>query len=140
MYYYPFHDHNPPPFELIKFCDDVDAYLHQNHKNIVAIHCKAGKGRTGTLIAILLLYLKKVATTKEALTLFGNARTSNGQGVTIPSQQRYIKYSELWMKHYFWSNNICTYQANYLHIKQIILNTSLIKDCILKLKSLNIMI
>lgn len=60
----------------------------------LAIDCKAGKGRTGSVIAALLLRLRECATASEALALFGDRRTRNGRGVTIPSQTRFVEYYE----------------------------------------------
>ncbi len=89
---FPFDDHNPPPFTLIKeFCEDARQFLSASPQNVVSIHCKAGKGRTGTMIACLFVYLG-MATSAEALSLFGQKRTSNAKGVTIPSQIRYVHY------------------------------------------------
>ena len=56
--YFPFQDHEAPPLNLIRpFCEDAKKFLDEDSKNVVAIHCLAGKGRTGTLISCLLLYL-----------------------------------------------------------------------------------
>ena len=88
-------DHNPLPlFCVPRFCRSVDAWLSANPEHVAAVHCKAGKGRTGMLICCYLVWSGECANADEALALFGKMRTSNGKGVTIASQQRYVRYTE----------------------------------------------
>ena len=52
-----FDDHNPPEFAMLfRFCRDAQEWLDAHPENVVAIHCKAGKGRTGVMICALLVY------------------------------------------------------------------------------------
>lgn len=44
--------------------------------NIVAIHCKGGKGRTGLICSCLLLGMNIRSTPEEALQLFAQKRTN----------------------------------------------------------------
>jgi phosphatidylinositol-3,4,5-trisphosphate 3-phosphatase/dual-specificity protein phosphatase PTEN len=93
--YFPFKDHEAPPLNLIRpFCDDAKSFLDEDEKNVIAVHCKAGKGRTGTLICCLLLYMKVFDNSDECLQYYGMMRAENGKGVTIPSQIRYVNYFE----------------------------------------------
>ncbi|RHY63668.1 hypothetical protein DYB38_006734 [Aphanomyces astaci] len=70
---YPFDDHNPPPLSLlIPACQDI--------------------GRTGVMICAFLLYSSEWVTAQGAMNFYGNARSLNQQGVTIPSQRRFIEY------------------------------------------------
>lgn len=89
----PFDDHNAPKFhQIIDLCVDASAFLSRSAENVVAIHCKAGKGRTGLMISCLLLYLGTCLHPDAALSYYARCRTSNEQGVTIPSQRRYVHY------------------------------------------------
>ena len=93
--YFPFKDHEAPPLNLIRpFCDDAKSFLDEDEKNVIAVHCKAGKGRTGTLICCLLLYMNVFDNSDECLQYYGMMRAENGKGVTIPSQIRYVNYFE----------------------------------------------
>ena len=97
--YFPFKDHEAPPLNLIRpFCEDAKKFLDEDPKNVVAIHCLAGKGRTGTLISCLLLYLNEFDTAADCLKYYGIMRVDNGRGVTVPSQIRYVFYFEQILK------------------------------------------
>ncbi|BEJ07147.1 hypothetical protein CcaverHIS641_0404160 [Cutaneotrichosporon cavernicola] len=58
---YPFPDHNPPPLPLLPLAvREMTAWLARDPENIAIIHCKAGKGRSGTLLVSYLLSLPEL--------------------------------------------------------------------------------
>ena len=97
---FPFDDHNCPPLRLIhSFVESAKAWLRQSMNNVVVIHCKAGKSRTGLMICCLLIYLNYADTAEEAIAYYNLRRTHDGKGLTLASQQRYLRYYELELKH-----------------------------------------
>ncbi|XP_044936485.1 phosphatidylinositol 3,4,5-trisphosphate 3-phosphatase TPTE2-like isoform X2 [Mustela putorius furo] len=91
-------DHNVPSLsEMVAFAKEVNEWMSQDDKNIVVIHCKGGKGRTGTMICAYLIASGIFTTAEESLFYFGERRTdkstsSKFQGVETPSQSRYVGY------------------------------------------------
>ena len=92
---FPFDDHEAPPIDLMMtFCKDADKFLRSDNQNVIAIHCKAGKGRTGLMLCCYLIYSGFVDNAEHALKYYGIMRTTNGKGVTIQSQIRYLFFFE----------------------------------------------
>ncbi|KAK9744804.1 C2 domain of PTEN tumor-suppressor protein [Popillia japonica] len=111
---FPFDDHNPPKIELIKpFCMNVQEWLKSHKDNVAVVHCKAGKGRTGTMICCYLLHSGDFSNAEEALNYYGNKRTQDRKGVTIPSQLRYVHYYAQIMQEHL------TYKPEILYIQKI---------------------
>ena len=96
---FPATDHNPCPIKLIlEFCIDICLYLTKNPNNIAAVHCKAGKGRTGVMICSYLIFSRLCESSEKAFRYYARVRTKDNTGVTIPSQKRYIKYFETFLE------------------------------------------
>lgn len=64
---------------------------------VVVVHCKAGKGRSGTLSTAFLI-AERNWPAPDALSRFTarRMRPGFGQGVSIPSQRRWITYVDRW--------------------------------------------
>ncbi|KAK2519018.1 phosphatidylinositol 3; 5-trisphosphate 3-phosphatase TPTE2 isoform C; 4 [Columba livia] len=94
-------DHNVPALQdMLKFTASVREWMSQDEKNIIAIHCKGGKGRTGTMVCTWLIDSDQFESAKESLDYFGERRTDRStstkfQGVETPSQSRYVGYYEI---------------------------------------------
>ncbi|KAI8628218.1 phosphatases II [Xylariaceae sp. FL1651] len=124
--HYPWPDHHPPPFRLVPMIIasmrnwlngndlDADGFGSAENKNklvnkvldalkkndrVVVVHCKAGKGRSGTM-ACSYLIAECGWTPEEAIARFTERRMRPkfGPGVSIPSQLRWISYVDRWTK------------------------------------------
>lgn len=93
-------DHNVPSVEqMLEFTDTVRTWLGDHPDNVIVVHCKGGKGRTGTMICIWLIESGVFSSAAHSLDYFGNRRTDTNvskkfQGVETPSQSRYVGYYE----------------------------------------------
>ncbi|KAL8668650.1 MAG: hypothetical protein Q9168_006732 [Polycauliona sp. 1 TL-2023] len=102
--HYPWPDHHPPPFALVP---NIMASMREwlkgpdtNSGRVVVVHCKAGKGRSGTAACSYLISEEGWAV-EDALFRFTTRRMRSGfgAGVSIPSQLRWIGYVDRWTKY-----------------------------------------
>ncbi|CCE86762.1 Piso0_005272 [Millerozyma farinosa CBS 7064] len=96
-----FPDHQPPPLRLIYKCVlEIDQFLSKDKKNVAVLHCKAGKGRSGTMCCAYLMYhcynQHGCLKTEEIMDLYTRKRmrSYSGNGISIQSQRRYLRYWE----------------------------------------------
>lgn len=95
---YPCKDHCPPTLQmLLSFCRDAEAWLLADKRNVIIVHCKAGKGRSGSFICALLVYSGAARSAYEALMWYEWARGGKQSGVTIPDQIRWVAMLERWL-------------------------------------------
>jgi protein-tyrosine phosphatase len=106
IHHFPWPDHHPPPFALIpNIMGSMRNWLHnldgddkeEKGERVAVVHCKAGKGRSGT-IACAYLISQEGWKKEDALQRFTDRRmrVGFGNGVSIPSQLRYVGYIDKW--------------------------------------------
>lgn len=100
---YPFLDHHTPSLaRMVEFADSAYDWLLADKKNVVTMHCKAGKGRAGLMCCVLLLRAGVVNSAAEAFKKYDATRVTNNKGLTVTSQRKYVKFfEELWRE--FWA-------------------------------------
>ncbi|OAP59517.1 hypothetical protein AYL99_06815 [Fonsecaea erecta] len=109
IHHFPWPDHHPPPFAIIpnvmaamrnwiqRLDEDGEKSKDKDKKRVAVIHCKAGKGRSGT-VACSYLISEEGWKKEEALQRFTmrRMRPGFGLGVSIPSQLRWVGYVDRW--------------------------------------------
>ena len=85
----------------IQRLDDVETPKENKKRRIAVVHCKAGKGRSGT-VATSYLISEEGWKREDALQRFTDRRmrVGFGQGVSIPSQLRYVGYVDRWTNNF----------------------------------------
>eukprot|EP01029_Cantina_marsupialis_P028451 TRINITY_DN776190_c0_g1_i1.p1 TRINITY_DN776190_c0_g1~~TRINITY_DN776190_c0_g1_i1.p1 ORF type:complete len:478 (-),score=98.35 TRINITY_DN776190_c0_g1_i1:220-1653(-) len=92
-----FPDHHAAPLEILwNCCQIIHQWLESDKDHVIAIHCLAGKGRTGLMISSYLMFCGVIPETpdhlqrsKDALEFFS---TKRGDGVTYSDQKRFCHY------------------------------------------------
>lgn len=99
-------DHYPPPFQLLQeVIDDMHQFLESSDNHKCIVHCKMGKGRSGTICVAYLMKYRKM-NLANAMERFTENRFKNQiltSGVTIKSQIRYLDYHQNYLS--FNNNN-----------------------------------
>lgn len=97
--YRPFPDHQPPTIELMyRITREISDFLSLSKHNIALLHCKEGKGRSGTICCAYLMYEAKqkgiLLGVDEAISVFTKKRMRKhfGNGVSILCQIKYLNY------------------------------------------------
>jgi hypothetical protein len=99
---FPFDDHTAPTLKtVLAFCHNATTFLKEDQENVIAVHCKGGKGRTGVMMACLLMWTGHRATALDAIELHAFRRSAkyemcspHNQTPTGPAQVRYAHYLE----------------------------------------------
>lgn len=117
----PFHDHSAPALKvLVEFCEKATAFLNVSSSNVLAVHCRGGKGRTGTFCSALMRWVNLYSNTHDSKQYYARRRTLSRktgaemlviggeggeeeeteslQGVDAPSQHTILRYLDVYMK------------------------------------------
>uniref|UniRef100_A0A8C5BL49 Tensin-2-like n=1 Tax=Gadus morhua TaxID=8049 RepID=A0A8C5BL49_GADMO len=88
-------DHHAPPLDRIcAVCKAMDTWLISDPQNVVVLHCKGNKGKTGVIVAAYMHYSKITAGADQALTTLAMRKFCEDKVSSSlqPSQNRYIFY------------------------------------------------
>ncbi|KAI4827713.1 hypothetical protein KUCAC02_031086 [Chaenocephalus aceratus] len=87
-------DHAPPLDRICAVCKAMETWLTSDPNNVVVLHCKGNKGKTGVIVAAYMHYSKISAGADQALTTLAMRKFCEDKVSSSlqPSQNRYIFY------------------------------------------------
>ncbi|KAM8855382.1 tensin-1 isoform 6-T6 [Spinachia spinachia] len=88
-------DHHAPALDRIcSICKAMDTWLSADSHNVVVIHNKGNRGRTGVVVAAYMHYSNISASADQALDRFAMKRFYEDKVLPVgqPSQKRYVEY------------------------------------------------
>uniref|UniRef100_A0A3Q3MCI5 Tensin-2-like n=1 Tax=Mastacembelus armatus TaxID=205130 RepID=A0A3Q3MCI5_9TELE len=86
--------HAPPLDRICAICKAMETWLTSDPSNVVVLHCKGNKGKTGVIVAAFMHYSKISAGADQALTTLAMRKFCEDKVSSSlqPSQNRYIYY------------------------------------------------
>uniref|UniRef100_A0AAR2M1J6 Tensin 1 n=1 Tax=Pygocentrus nattereri TaxID=42514 RepID=A0AAR2M1J6_PYGNA len=88
-------DHHAPALDKIcSICKAMDTWLNADPHNVVVLHNKGNRGRTGVVVAAYMHYSNISASADQALDRFAMKRFYEDKAMPVgqPSQRRYVQY------------------------------------------------
>ncbi|XP_041741066.1 tensin isoform X8 [Coregonus clupeaformis] len=88
-------DHHAPALDKIcSMCKAMDTWLNADQHNVVVLHNKGNRGRTGVVVAAYMHYSNISASADQALDRFAMRRFYEDKALPVgqPSQRRYVRY------------------------------------------------
>ncbi|XP_035984356.1 tensin isoform X3 [Fundulus heteroclitus] len=88
-------DHHAPALDKIcSMCKAIDTWLGGDQRNVVLLHNKGNRGRTGVVVAAYMHYSNISASADQALDRFAMRRFYEDKALPMgqPSQRRYVQY------------------------------------------------
>uniref|UniRef100_A0A669BWN3 Tensin 1 n=1 Tax=Oreochromis niloticus TaxID=8128 RepID=A0A669BWN3_ORENI len=88
-------DHHAPALDKIcSMCKAIDTWLNGDTRNVVVLHNKGNRGRTGVVVAAYMHYSNISASADQALDRFAMRRFYEDKALPVgqPSQRRYVRY------------------------------------------------
>lgn len=95
VYEFGWPDHHAPALDKIcSMCKAIDTWLNGDPRNVVVLHNKGNRGRTGVVVAAYMHYSNISASADQALDRFAMRRFYEDKALPVgqPSQTRYVRY------------------------------------------------